>query len=168
MKFRLSYVLLITLLNAACGQSPNSSSSSGSASVQISGVVLKDDQPVIHASIGATDISGKPVASIRLEGDSHFRITLPAGTTYPVVLSAKIDGDEIPLKAAVISDQVTDQDISSTTTVVVNTAISLGGLNEANLAKAVGAAISQRKSSGGGGTSAGFKGDPTKQYGGWH
>jgi hypothetical protein len=54
------------------------------------------------------------------------------------------------------------------TTSVVNTAMNLGGLTEVNLAKAAGAAISQRKSTGGSGGSAGFKGDPTKHYGGWH
>jgi len=29
-------------------------------------------------------------------------------------------------------------------------------------------AIRQNRKAGGAGTSAGFKGDPTKQYGGWH
>jgi hypothetical protein len=84
------------------------------------------------------------------------------------VLTASPEGETRTLKAAITSDLVSEQDISSVTTIVVETAMNLGGLTETNLAKAAGAAISQRRSSGGSGGSAGFKGDPTKQYGGWH
>jgi hypothetical protein len=57
---------------------------------------------------------------------------------------------ERPLKAAVTSALASEQDITEVTTIVVETALSLGGVNEANLAKASGAAIAQRKKSGGG------------------
>ena len=82
---------------------------------------------------------------------------------------------EAPLKAAIPDANVSEQDISPVTTIIVDTALSLGGLTEANLTKAAGAAISLRRKSGGGGggggagtTTQSFKGDPTKQYGGWH
>jgi hypothetical protein len=108
------------------------------------------------------------IANTEVGGDGHYRIAIPVGAKYPVVLSASFEGEGSPLKAAVTSDLATDQNISSVTTIVVNTAMNLGGLTEVNLAKAAGAAISQRKSTGGSGGSAGFKGDPTKHYGGWH
>jgi hypothetical protein len=130
--------------------------------------VLYDDNPVTKASIEATDRNGKAIANATLNGDAHYRLKLPAGTAFPVVLTAKPEGEAQALKAAVTSDLVSEQDISSVTTIVVDTAMSLGGLTESNLAKAAGAAISQRRSTGGSGGSAGFKGDPTKQYGGWH
>jgi hypothetical protein len=151
---------------SGCGES-SKSGSTGSAA-RITGVVLNDETPASRARIEAIDNTGKVIANTEVNGEPHYRITLPANTAYPVVLKATIEGEADPLKAAVTSDLVTDQDISTVTTLVVDTAMNLGGLTEINLAKAAGAAISQRKSTSGSGGSAGFKGDPTKQYGGWH
>lgn len=159
---------LTVLALSGCGQSPGTGSSGGGQPVQLSGLVLSDETPVTHARIEATDSTGKVIASTEINGDPHYRMSLSAGSSFPLVLIAHIEGKPEVLKAAVTNDLVTEQDISSVTTIVVNTAMNLGGLTETNLAKAAGAAISQRKSSGGSGGSAGFKGDPTKQYGGWH
>lgn len=156
------------LLLAGCNDSSTSGSARSGTETRITGIVLNEDEPVTRARIEATDRTGAVIARSELNGEPHYRITLPAGTAYPVVLSARVEGEEAPLKAAVTSDLVSEQDISSVTTIVVNSALNLGGLTESNLAKAAGAAISQRRSSGGSGGSAGFKGDPTKQYGGWH
>ena len=162
----LLFSVLLTL--SACGDSSTSGSSKSAAPTIIAGIVLQDETPVTKASIEATDAGGKLVANTEVNGEGHYRISIPAGASYPVILSASFEGEGSPLKAAVTSDLGADQDISTVTTIVVNSALSLGGLTETNLAKAAGAAISQRKSTGGSGGSAGFKGDPTKQYGGWH
>ena len=163
-----SLLTSLFLLITACGDSKTPSGSPGGAEVHLSGVVLNDDEPVTRAKIEATDQQGRTIATAAVEADAHYRLMLPAGTAFPVTLTAIPEGLDKRLKAVVTSDLVSEQDISSVTTIVVDTAINLGGLTEANLAKAAGAAISQRKSSGGSGGSAGFKGDPTKQYGGWH
>lgn len=168
MKRLLPTLLLATLGLTGCGESSSTTAASSAAETRITGLVLDDETPVTQARIEAADRNGKVVAGTELGGDAHYRLALPPGTAFPVVLSARIDGVAEPLKAAVTSDLVSEQDISPVTTLVVNTALKLGGLSEANLAKATGAAISQRKSTGGSGGSAGFKGDPTKQYGGWH
>lgn len=154
------------LLLAACG--PSGTSGTAAHETQITGLVLTDEGPVAKARIEAQDSRGARLAQAEVGGDGHYRLTLPAGAGYPVVLSAYREGGAAPLKAVATSDLVTEQDISEVTTLVVDTALSLGGLTEANLAKAAGAAIAQRKTSGGSGSSAGFKGDPTKHYGGWH
>ena len=168
MKTKAPLLLAPLLALAACGQSSTSTGASSGKEARISGVVLNDDTPVTRAKIEAQDRTGQIIARTEINGDNHYSIKLPAGAAYPVVLIATHDGDPPQLKAAVTSDWVADQDLSSVTTLVVDTAMNLGGLTEANLAKAAGAAISQRKSSGGSGSSSGFKGDPTKQYGGWH
>ncbi len=115
------------------------------------------------------------MAKTELQGGTNsYQLTLPVGTAFPAILNAYPDGTNETLKAAVSSSLAAEQDISPVSTIVVDTALSLGGINEANLAKAAGAAIALRKKSGGGGggggaaTSESFKGDPTKQYGGWH
>jgi len=160
--------LSMLLALSGCGDSSHSGSSQSSTPANITGIVLQDETPITKARIEASDSVGKIIANTEVSGDGHYRISIPVGTKYPVVLSASFEGEGSPLKAAITSGLATDQNISSVTTIVVNTAMSLGGLTDTNLAKAAGAAISQRKSTGGSGGSAGFKGDPTKQYGGWH
>lgn len=166
MKIKMLLLVAPLLWLTACG--PEGTSNSSVSAPEISGLVLTDEGPVTKARIEAHDSKGVTLAKADMNGDGHYRIKLPAGVGYPVVLSAYPEGVTAPLKAVVTSDLVTEQDISEVSTLVVDTALGLGGITEANLAKAARAAISQRKTSNGSGTSAGFKGDPTKQYGGWH
>lgn len=163
-------LLALVLSLSACGPSPTTGSASGSkaAEARIGGYVLTDEGPAAQTRVGASDRAGNTIAKAESNGEGRYELRIPPGTAYPVVLTAQPKSEPAPLKAVITSDLVTDQDISAVTTIVVETALSLGGLTEANLAKAAGAAISQRRSSGGSGGSSGFKGDPTKQYGGWH
>ena len=156
-----------------CGDN-TPSSSPASSPTKLTGHVINDDGPVSKAKIEATDAKGTVVAKAELNGTSNnYLLAIPAGAAYPLILTAyPQDTPGQPLKAAIASSLAAEQDISQVSTLVVDTALSLGGINEANLAKAAGAAISLRKRSGGGGgggaTTESFKGDPTKQYGGWH
>lgn len=171
---RLLFTAMVAIA-AGCDGAPSESRSGGSAAVstQLTGHVLNDDGPVTAAMIEATDNAGVIAARAELKGDSVYHLTIPAGTRYPLVITAyPADAPGEPIKAAVTNPDAVEQDISAVTTIVVNTAMSLGGLSEANLAKAAGAAIAQRRKSGGGSGGSqiteSFKGDPTKQYGGWH
>lgn len=167
MKANLILLLATAMTLGACGD--NTSTTVASAEeARIAGVVLNEDEPVTRAAIEAHDRNGKKIAGATMNGESRYTITLPPGAAYPVILTATPEGQSTALKAAINDALVTEQDISPVTTIVVDTAMSLGGLTEANLAKAARAAISQRRVSGGSGSSSGFKGDPTKQYGGWH
>jgi hypothetical protein len=171
---RALFAAMIVMI-AGCDGSSSGGRSSGSSAgpARLSGHVLNDDGPVTAAKIEATDPSGNVAASTVLKGDSVYNITIPAGTRYPVVITAVPETNPAePIKAAVTDASAVEQDISAVTTIIVDTALSLGGLTETNLTKAAGAAIAQRRKSGGGSgggqTSESFKGDPTKQYGGWH
>lgn len=173
MSIRLSILSLSAgLWLAACGGDAPPSAPSA-AQTRLSGHVSNDDGPVLKARVEARDAAGAVVAKAEAQGGG-YQLTLPAGTAFPVILSAHPEAaPDGVLKAAVTSALASEQDISPVSTIVVDTALSLGGVNEANLAKAAGAAIAQRKKSGGGGggggaTTENFKGDPTKQYGGWH
>jgi len=176
MNIRLLILCLSASLGlAACGDNaPSASSPAAATPTRLSGHVSNDDGPVLKAHVEAKDAKGSVVAKAELQGANNYQLTLPVGTAYPVILTATLEAaPNEPLKAAVSSSLAAEQDISPVSTIIVDTALSLGGLNEANLAKAAGAAISLRKKSGGGGggggaTTESFKGDPTKQYGGWH
>lgn len=167
MRPTMQLLALLPPLLTACGDA-NPPAHSTLTEDSIAGMVLTDAGPVTRAKIEARDSRGQLVASTELSGASHYRLLIPAGSSYPLVLTALPEGATEPLKAAVTSELAEEQDISEVTSIVVETALSLGGLTESNLAKAAGAAISQRKTSGGSGSSSGFKGDPTKNYGGWH
>lgn len=168
-----SALLSFSLALTACS---DSETSVPTAPTPLIGHVSNDDGPILSARIEAKDAKGQIVAKTELQaGSNRYQLTLPVGTAFPVVLSAYPQGEnQEVLKAAVASPLAAEQDISPVSTMVVDTALNLGGITEANLAKAAGAAISMRKKSGGGGgggagaTTESFKGDPTKQYGGWH
>ncbi len=173
MNIRLSILCLSGILSlTACGDNAPSSTAAASPT-RLSGHVSNDDGPVYQARIEAKDAKGLVAAKAELSGGSNtYQLSLPAGTAYPVILTAYPQAKpEAPVKAAVSSPLVAEQDISPISTIIVDTALSLGGINEANLAKAAGAAISLRKKSGGSSgaaTTESFKDDPTKQHGGWH
>lgn len=168
--FRLTALMAagLLLMTACDGGAPGSKASSG-AQTRISGHVFDDEGPVTRAKIEVKDAKGSLVAQTELKDAPAYSLTLPAGVSFPLVISAHSEAAPgNALKAVVTDEQAREQDVSPVTTLIVDTALSLGGLTEANLAKAAGAALAQRKKSGGTGSSEGFKGDPTKQYGGWH
>lgn len=169
----LTLILIAASMALATGcdsTAPGPGASSTSVSqTRLFGHVLNDDGPVTQAKIEARDAKGAVAARTELKGEAAYSLSIPAGTPYPLVITAYPEAaPNQPLKAVVAAPHASEQDLSPVTTIIVDTALSLGGLTEANIAKAAGAAIAQRKSSGGSGTTQGFKGDPTKQYGGWH
>ena len=175
MKIRLFILCMGAILWLTACNDNTSSPSTAATPTRLTGHVTNDDGPVDKARIEAKDAKGQVAAKTELQGGSNaYQLSLPVGTAYPVILTAfpHANPNEV-LKAAVSSPLASEQDISPVSTIIVDTALSLGGINEANLAKAAGAAIALRKKSGGGGggggaTTESFKGDPSKQYGGWH
>jgi hypothetical protein len=173
--FSLTIVTLFTILVAGCDNGAPSVSSprTSTAQTRISGHVLNDEGPITQGKVEAKNAQGAVAARTELKGQPTYVLTIPTGTVYPLILTAYPDAaPNESLRAAVTDPNASEQDISPVSTIVVDTAMSLGGLSETNLAKAAGAAIAQRRKSGGGSggaaTSQSFKGDPTKQYGGWH
>ncbi|MDD5035210.1 MAG: hypothetical protein PHE55_10660 [Methylococcaceae bacterium] len=171
--FKSLFALALTVSLAACGDNGSNRSASHSTQARLSGHIINDDGPVTKARIEVKDAKGAIAAHAELTGGTNqYRLDFPAGTTFPLLITVHPSAapNEL-LKAAVIDPAAKEQDISPVTTLVVDTALNLGGLSESNLAKAAGAAIAQRGKSGGGSgaaTTQSFKGDPTKQYGGWH
>lgn len=167
-----AFALITTLTGCDSGGTSARTTSAGPVKLTVS--VLNDEGPVTAAKIEAKDSGGSVIARGELKNGAKADLSIPAGTRFPLIVFAYPDeSPNQPLKAAVTDNQATEQDVSPVTTIVVDTALSLGGITETNLAKAAGAAIAQRKRSGGGGggggaTTESFKGDPTKQYGGWH
>ncbi len=135
---------------------------------KISGNVQDQHGPVTDAKIEVRDKNGQLVTTTELTSTSNqYSVTIPAGTAYPILLTATPNNPEPgrgPVKAVVTSALADRMDITDVTTIVVDSAMALGGLTEANIAKASGGAIGLRQrqgvsaAAGGGGAGPGQSG----------
>jgi hypothetical protein len=154
----------IALLLISCDSGPSSAKRS-TTEILVIGQVVREEKLMPHTEVQAKDRNGNLITHTPLDSANHFSLKLPKGIVYPVILSVRPDEQSTELKAAVLNETVNAQDISSTTTTLVDNAMVLGGLTEQNLSKAAQGAMTQIKTVGGSG---GGKVNPQKQYGGWH
>lgn len=130
--------------------------------------VADDKGPVKAGTVKVIDSQGRTIARTQLQNHDQYRIEVPAGTVLPVVLSFLPDGKEAnaeELITAVVHPNLTIYSINPLSTAIAKKARELGGYTHANLvlaAESMGTVPDANK------TTAGFRGDPTKQYGGWH
>jgi len=116
--------------------------------------------------IKATDSNNNYLASAQINRDSHYAITIPANTELPITLTyTSADADQKNLISVVIFAAFTKYDINDLTTLIAKKAKSLGGYTHSNMTIAADATVGVPDANK---TSTGFRGDPTKQYGGWH
>lgn len=146
-------VAIAATLTTGCDSGPSSSGSSAPANMQakIEGMVQDIHGPIKEGKIEVHDKSGQLVTSFQLDGSSNrYSITVPAGTSYPILLTATpVPGSNADVVKAVVTSPLADRmDITDVTTLVVDSAIALGGLTEANIAKASGGAIGLRQRQG--------------------
>ena len=158
------------LLTSGCDSGPASSSSGSStmtAEAKIEGNISDVHGPIVKGKLEVKDKNDKVVLTQNLDGQSnHFAITVPAGTTYPILLVVTPPpGPVSQVVRAVVTSPLADRmDISDITSLVVDAAFALGGLTEQNIAKASGGAIGLRQrqgvsaGAGGGGAGAGQSG----------
>ncbi|MCK5354155.1 MAG: hypothetical protein KAJ63_03485 [Methyloprofundus sp.] len=131
----------------------------------LKGSVLDEKGSVLKGTLKVTDSTGREVASTHLENSKHYSVEIPAGTTLPIVLTVKPKGSSETLRAVVISAAVSSYDISPLTTKIAKRAKELGGYTYSNMVMAAESTVGVPDANK---TSTGFRGDPTKQYGGWH
>lgn len=160
-------LLLISAFTTGCDDGANNKSSAA-IEARITGNIRDQHGPIMNSRMEVTDRSGRVISSTELSGNDSYSIKLPAGTAFPIVLTAHPLGESAanstPVKAVVTSPLADRMDISDVSTIVVESAISLGGLTAENIAKASGAAIGLRQregvsaGAGGGGSGAGQSG----------
>ena len=142
------------LFASGCDSGPGSSSSRSSAAsseAKIEGMVQDIHGPISEGKVEVRDRNGQVIASITLDGNSNrYSITVPAGAAYPILLTATPkEGTNSQVVKAVVTSSLADRmDITDITTLVVDSAIALGGLTEDNIAKASGGAIGLRQRQG--------------------
>lgn len=150
-------IALAAALMTGCDSGPGGASGGASApateEAHIAGNVRDQHGPIMDGKVEVRDKDNQLIVSADLNGNSnHYAVTVPAGTRYPILLTATpgaaADPNSVVVKAVVTSPLADRMDISDVTTIVVDSAMTLGGLTEQNIAKASGAAIGLRQKEG--------------------
>ena len=139
-----------------------------SKDTKLTGRVSNKEGNIRAGEVKATDGSNKLFATTHVDKDSHYSLTVPAGTELPVTLSyspASNSSDKDKLISVVIYSSLKKFDINDLTTLIAKKAKSLGGYTHSNMSIAADSTVGVPDANK---TSTGFRGDPTKQYGGWH
>lgn len=165
------YALAIVITGMVASGCDSGSSKSAnlamSAEAKIEGNVQDVHGPIMEGKLEVQDKNGKVITSLQFDGKTnHYNLTVPAGTSYPIVLMATPPaGSNSDIVRAVVTSPLADRmDITDVTTLIVNAATAMGGLTDENIAKASGGAIGMRQrqgvsaASGGGGAGAGQSG----------
>ena len=134
----------------------------------LKGRVSYNKHTLISGEIKVTDSKGKLVASLQLDKQSQYSIKIPAGTELPLILSyypGANSTNKDKLKSVAIYTAIKKYDINELTTFIAKKAKELGGYTHNNMVMAADSTVGIPDANK---TSTGFRGDPTKQYGGWH
>jgi hypothetical protein len=132
----------------------------------LEGLVSNNHGPIKAGTIKVTDNYEELVASTALKSNGHYSVKIPADTVLPIVLTfypEAADGEK--LITAVVHPGITKYDINPLTTSIAKKALSMGGYTHANMVRAAEGTATVPDANK---TTAGFRGDPTTQYGGWH
>lgn len=172
--FTLLIVFASSLLMAGCDQKEQKQSllqqsiKKYDKATILEGMVTDNKGPVKSGTIKVTDSQGQKVAETVLQNTEHYRVEIPAGTVLPIVLTYYPEGNRSggeEFMTAVVHPNLTQYDINSLSTAITKKAKEMGGYTHSNLvvaAEKMGTVPDDNK------MTAGFRGDPTKQYGGWH
>jgi len=133
----------------------------------LEGFVSNNKRRLKAGAIKATDSDNRLVAVANLKNTAHYELEIPAGTMLPIVLTfyADIDEGAEKLSVAVVDSDITQYDINPLTTAIAKRAMALGGYTYVNMMRAAEDSVHVPDHNK---TSAGFRGDTTQQYGGWH
>ncbi len=131
----------------------------------LTGTVTNEKGSVLNGVLKVKDRNGRVVATTQLENSKNYSVSIPAGTELPIELLVTPQGSPDKLIAIVISTAISQYDISSLTTKIASRAKALGGYTYGNMVMAAESTVGIPDANK---TSTGFRGDPTKQYGGWH
>ncbi len=134
----------------------------------LKGLVTDDKGRVKQGKLEVTNTKKQVIATTIIQSDGHYKIDIPAGTSLPLLLRVSFQSNEGKTKelmAAVVYNSMTKFDINSLSTKIAKKANALGGYTHANMIIAAESMVDMPDDNK---TTRGFRGDPTKQYGGWH
>jgi hypothetical protein len=119
-------------------------------------------------TIKATSTNNQVISTASLNNNKNYQIEIPANTALPIILTFSPESSDTKVEnfvAVVTHPSITKYDINPMTTEIAKRAMSLGGYSDANMRQAAESMMSVPDRDK---TTAGFRGDPTQHYGGWH
>lgn len=132
--------------------------------------LVRDNQGLVKKGIvKATNDKKQVIARAKLQGDGSYKIEIPAKTPLPILLTVYDQDNETKSKELMVAVAYTSMSkfhINPLSTKIAQKAKTLGGYTHANLMLAAQSMVDMpdyNKRS-----TQGFRGDSTKQYGGWH
>lgn len=168
-------ILLSCAVVGGCGQEqPKTSALTSSTAKQtlrttsLLGAVSNNAGPIKTGTVTLLSLNGDVLVSTELNHSSRFEINVPAHTVLPVMLSYKPNAaatQDQELISVIIHPDASKYDINPTTTAIAKQAKAMGGYTHNNMVQA---AENTAHVPDANKTTAGFRGDPTTQYGGWH
>ena len=105
------------------------------------------------------------IANTQLGKGNHYSVTIPSGTVLPLILTFSTEENKDKLVAVALYPAIKVYDINDTSTAIASSAKTRGGYTHKNMVFAADNLVGVPDANK---TSTGFRGDPTKQYGGWH
>lgn len=134
----------------------------------LTGTVHGASNPITKGRVAALNAKGGVVVDGQIQAGGHYSLAIPAGTALPLVLTAYLDENTATankLEAVAIDPSIKNYDINPLSTAIAAKARALGGYSRQTMVEAAMTSVAVPD---GNKTTAGFRGDPTKQYGGWH
>lgn len=163
---------VVSLTLSGCNEPPKSAVVSQSVvqkytqAKTLQGLVTNDAGPVKTGVIKVMTAQGQEITRSTFTNGPHYSLEVPAGTELPIVLVYLADQAAEPsMQVAVVHAAASKFDINPLSTRIAEQAKALGGYTHKNLVRAAESTGSVPASNK---TTAGFRGDPTTQYGGWH
>ncbi|QBQ54893.1 hypothetical protein [Nitrosococcus wardiae] len=149
-------VFAVLVVGTACSEAEKSASKPA-VPVSISGSMTGEDGPIKEAKLTATDHNGEVIATAEVNGSSRYRVELPAGAAYPVILSAiyprstkVVESGQGEIKAAIMKASNSTVELSPKSTSIVEIALARGGLTPENFKSASLAVLNQGSGGSGG------------------
>jgi len=130
----------------------------------LEGVVSNDKGVIKMGRVEVTDENGRLITHVAVD-NGHYRVEIPANTILPILLTFSSELITEKLVSVVIDDSITQNYINPSTTTIAKAAKAMGGYTHANIVRAAENTLHTPDANK---TTTGWKGDPTKQYGGWH
>lgn len=164
------FLILAGMMSGCGNEAPKSAFPSQAVkkyerATMLEGLVSDDKGPVKAGTIKVSNEQGVVLAETALQGSDRYKVEVPAGAELPIILTYyPLQGGE-KLYAVVVYPNLTQFDITPLSTAIAKKAKDMGGYTHGNMmvaAQGMGTVPDDNK------MTAGFRGDPTKQYGGWH
>jgi hypothetical protein len=151
-------MLMSALLITACNEMQQSKPATQSVTKYTASSVLLSGK-VENKTGNVEALDGENVIATANVQNGRYQLEIPAQTKLPIILRCE------KFIAVVVDADITNYDINSLTTNIAAKAKSLGGYTRQNMILAASNSVNTPDANK---TSTGFRGDPTKQYGGWH